>query len=718
MRNDEYRSEKEQMVNLPTQLARLHDLAYNLHWAWSSETSDLFRRLDPQRWEATNHNPIAILAGIDQEQLQTLADDAAYVADLAHAAASLDTYLAERETWFAATGVAAPKPRIAYFSMEFGLHESLPIYSGGLGVLAGDHLKSASDLGVPLVALGLFYQEGYFRQTLDQSGWQQDTNEDNNPVRLPVTPVTTADGTPVTVEVTLIDRQVRIQAWRVLVGRITLYLLDTNLPENTEEDRQLTSRLYGGEINVRIRQEIVLGIGGCRMLEALALAPDAYHMNEGHAAFLTLERARRTMEQGGLSFVEAREQIRPHLVFTTHTPVAAGHDYFSPDLMERHFSGYVGQLGVTMHELLGFGRHNPDDYREYFCMTILALKSAAYANGVSRLHGEVSRQQWRGIWPQLAEQEVPIGHVTNGVHVPSFVSTELADLYERHLGIAPGTAPADPAIWAPILQVPDAELWAVRNTSRARLLTFIQERMAEQNARHGRESRNDGFDPNALTIGFARRFATYKRAALLMRDPERLARILNNTKRPVQIVFAGKAHPRDDGGKALIQRIAQLAGDDTFRHRVLFLEGYDIGVARQLVQGVDVWLNTPQRPYEASGTSGMKAAANGALNCSTLDGWWVEAWDEAQEKGEEIGWSIGGTETFDNAEHQAYIDVESLYAILERELIPAFYERGIDGVPHGWTARMKRSIASIAPYFNTARMVREYTERYYLNAIK
>ena len=706
------------MVNLPPQLTRLHDLTYNLHWAWSSETSDLFRRLDPQRWEETNHNPITTLAGLDEERLQTLADDVAFVADLAHAAASLDSYLAETNTWFATTGVSAPKPRIAYFSMEFGLHESLPIYSGGLGVLAGDHLKSASDLGVPLVAIGIFYQEGYFHQTLDQSGWQQDTQEENTPARLPVTPVTAADGTPVSVEITLIDRQVRIQAWQVQVGRVILYLLDTNLPENSEEDRQLTSRLYGGEINVRIRQEFVLGIGGCRMLEALDLVPDAYHMNEGHAAFLTLERARRTMEQGGLSFAEAREQIRPHLVFTTHTPVAAGHDYFSPDLMERHFGAYIEQLGVSMHELLGLGRHNPDDYREYFCMTILALKSAAYANGVSRLHGEVSRQQWRGIWPELTEQAVPIGHITNGVHVPSFVSPELAALYERHLVIAPGTAPADPAAWAPILQVPDAELWAVRNTSRARLLTFIQERMNEQDARHGRHNRNDGFDPNALTIGFARRFATYKRAALLMRDPERLARILNNSRRPVQIVFAGKAHPRDDGGKALIQRIAQLAGDDTFRHRILFLEGYDIGVARQLVQGVDVWLNTPQRPYEASGTSGMKAAANGALNCSTLDGWWVEAWDEAQQKGEEIGWSIGGTETFENAEHQAYIDVESLYAILERELIPAFYERGIDGVPHGWTARMKRSIASIAPHFNTARMVREYTERYYLSAIK
>ena len=703
---------------LPPELARLHDLAYNLHWAWSDETVDLFRRLDPQRWEETNHNPIATLEGLAEGRLQTLADDPAYLADLARAAANLDAYLADGDTWFATTGVAADRPRVAYFSMEFGLHESLPIYSGGLGVLAGDHLKSASDLGVPLVAVGLFYQEGYFRQTLDGSGWQQDANEDNAPSWLPVTLVTTADGAPAAVEVALLERQVRIRAWRIQVGRITLYLLDTDLPENAEEDRQLTSRLYGGEINVRIRQEIVLGIGGCRLLELLDLAPDVYHMNEGHAAFLTFERARSTMEREGLGFAEARERIRPNLVFTTHTPVAAGHDYFSPDLMERHFGAYVEGLGISMHELLGLGRHNPDDYREYFCMTILALKSAAHANGVSRLHGEVSRQQWRGIWPDRAEADVPIGHITNGVHLPSFISSEMAELYERHLGIARGTAPAKPAVWGPILHVPDGELWAARNASRARLLTFIRDRMTEQDARHGRDHHGDGFDPNALTIGFARRFATYKRAALLLRDPNRLARILNNARRPVQIVFAGKAHPRDDGGKSLIQRIVQSAGNEPFRHRLLFLEGYDIGVARQLVQGVDVWLNTPQRPYEASGTSGMKAAANGALNCSTLDGWWVEAWDEAQERGEEIGWAIGGTETFDNAEHQAYIDVESLYALLERELVPAFYERGIDGVPYGWTARMKRSIALIAPQFNTGRMVREYTERYYLSGLK
>lgn len=706
------------MKVLPQALARLEDLACNLRWTWSHEATNLFRRLDADLWERTNHNPVAVLDALPDEQLQALAADSAFLADLARAAASLDAYLAESDTWFATTGVPADAPRIAYFSMEFGLHESLPIYSGGLGVLAGDHLKSASDLGVPLVAVGLFYADGYFRQQLDDSGWQQDVDEENTPDRLAVTPVIGSDGTPVTVEVMLQDRRTLIRAWHVRVGRVNLYLLDADLPENADEDRRITSRLYGGEIGVRIRQEIALGIGGCRFLEAIGLTPTVYHMNEGHAAFLTLERIRRAMEREGLSFDQARERLRPGFVFTTHTPVAAGHDYFSPDLMERHFGDYVGQLGLSMHDLLGLGRHNPDDYREYFCMTILALKLAGHGNGVSRLHGVVSRQQWRGLWPGVPEEEIPIDHITNGVHLPSFISEEMAGLYERHLAIAPGTAPTDPAAWEPILRVPDGELWAARGRERARLLTFVHGRIGDQNARHHRSGNGDGFDPNALTIGFARRFATYKRAALLMRDPARLERILNDPKRPVQIIFAGKAHPRDDGGKSLIQRITQLAGDEPFQHRIVFLEGYDIGVARQLVQGVDVWLNTPQRPYEASGTSGMKAAGNGALNCSTLDGWWVEAYEEAQARGGEIGWAIGSGETFDNAEHQAYVDAEALYALLERELVPAFYERGLDGVPYGWTARMKRSIAQLAPVFNTGRMVREYTERFYLPALK
>ncbi|HEY8597054.1 MAG TPA: alpha-glucan family phosphorylase [Thermomicrobiales bacterium] len=705
------------MKALPAGLERLRALAYNLHWTWHPEALALFARLDPDRWEQSNHNPIRTIDGLDDARLRALADDPAFLAELARAADGLDAYLAAPATRFTTMGGAAGGPCVAYFSMEFGLHESLPIYSGGLGVLAGDHLKSASDLGVPLVAVGLFYAAGYFRQRLDHSGWQEDGDERNVPGDLPLVPVLGPDGAPLTVEVTLEGRRALLRAWLARVGRVDLYLLDAGLPENAPEDRRITERLYGGEIGVRIRQEIALGIGGARLLEALGLGPTVYHLNEGHAAFLILELARRAMEREGLDFAAARERIGPQLVFTTHTPVAAGHDYFSPELLERHLGGYVGQLGIAPHELLGLGRHNPDDYREYFCMTILALKSATRANGVSRLHGEVSRRQWRGLWPDRAETDVPIGHITNGVHLPSFIAPEMAALYARHLGIAPGTVPAEPAAWAPVVRVPDAELWAARNASRSRLLTFIRGRSPEQAARQGGEGRHEGFDPDALTIGFARRFATYKRATLLLRDPARLARILNNTKRPVQLVFAGKAHPRDDGGKLLIQRLAQLAGDDTFRHRILFLEGYDIGVARQLVQGVDVWLNTPQRPYEASGTSGMKAAANGALNCSILDGWWAEAWEESQARGEEIGWAIGGTVTSDNAEHQAHLDAAALYDLLECELVPAFYERGLDGVPHGWTARMKRSIAAIAPRFNTARMVREYTEHCYLPAL-
>jgi starch phosphorylase len=701
---------------LPTPLAALADLAHNLRWAWNYDALDLFQRLDPDLWERTNHNPIAVLNDIAEEKLQAVAGDAEYVAAVERAAADLEAYLHD-ESWFDRTGVAKDRPQVAYFSMEFGLHESLPIYSGGLGVLAGDHLKSASDLGVPLIAVGLLYQEGYFQQQLDHSGWQQDLDENNVPDHLPIALVNGADGAPVKVRVQLLDRETAIQCWQVRVGRVQLYLLDTNLPENHEEDQRITSRLYGGEIGVRIRQEIVLGIGGYRLLEALGITPPVYHMNEGHAAFLTLEHIRRTMERQSISFAEARELVRPGLVFTTHTPVAAGHDYFSPHLMEQHLSAYVQQLGMPMHELIGLGRHNPDDYREYFCMTILALRMAARSNGVSRLHGEVSRNQWRDLWPGVAEPEIPIGHITNGVHLPSFISREMADFYERQLGLRPGTAPSDPAAWRAILQASDSELWAIRTRLRARLLDFIRERSKQQAERLGQPDIADEFDPNALTIGFARRFATYKRATLLLRDMPRLEQIVNDAKRPVQFVFAGKAHPRDDGGKLLIQRLSTLSHDAPFDRRVVFLEGYDIGVARLLVQGVDVWLNTPQRPYEASGTSGMKAAGNGVLMCSTLDGWWVEAWDEAQAKGEEIGWSIGQGETFDNAEHQAHIDAQALYALLEREIVPAFYERGLDGVPYGWTARMKRSIASISPYFNTERMVREYTERFYIPGI-
>ncbi|HEU5329298.1 MAG TPA: alpha-glucan family phosphorylase [Thermomicrobiales bacterium] len=701
------------MTALPPQLERLHDLALNLHWCWHYQAIDLFRRLAPQLWEATNHNPILLLEQIDEDALRACAEDAAYLADLEAALASLTTYLAGGQTWFDTTGLPAAQRLIAYFSMEFGLHESLPIYSGGLGVLAGDHLKSSSDLGLPLIGVGILYQDGYFRQFLDDSGWQQEGDEQNTPRRLPVTSVTAADGTPLQVSVGLPGRQVQVRAWLVRVGRVNLYLLDTNLADNTDQDRQITARLYGGDVEMRIQQEIVLGIGGYRLLEALEIDPHFCHMNEGHAAFLALERIRSLMQRKGLTFAEARDKIRPNLAFTTHTPVAAGHDYFSPDLMERYFGDYVGGIGLSMYELLGLGRHNPDDYREYFCMTIMALKLAAHSNGVSRLHGAVSRAQWKDLWPGRPVEEVPIGSITNGVHLPSFVAPAMAALYERHLGIKPGTAPTDPAVWEPILRVPDAELWAVREACRANLLAYIETRVDEQNERHHRVN-GDGFDPAALTIGFARRFATYKRASLLLRDPERLARILNRAGRPVQIIFAGKAHPRDEGGKALIQRIAGLAGDETFRHRIVFLEGYDLGVARQLVRGVDVWLNTPQRPYEASGTSGMKAAANGALNCSTLDGWWVEAWDESQRRGGAIGWAIGGTQTYDDPEYQADQDAQSLYAILEQELVPAFYERGLDGIPYGWTARMKRSIAQIAPVFNTDRMVREYAENIYL----
>ncbi|MDP9374429.1 MAG: alpha-glucan family phosphorylase [Chloroflexota bacterium] len=682
---------------LPARLARLKDVALNLRWSWHAETAALFRRLDERVWEESYHNPVLTLQWIGRDRLEAAATDPDFLAHLDRVTADLDAYLAGGGTWFDAVHGGEGLGLVAYFSMEFGLTECLPIYSGGLGVLAGDHLKSASDLGVPLVGVGLFYRRGYFRQLLDDAGWQRDADEDNDPERLPMEPARRPDGTPLTVELAFPGRPVAARVWRLRVGRVDLYLLDTDVDGNAPEDRAITARLYGGDVETRIRQEIVLGIGGHRALEALGLAPAVCHMNEGHAAFLSLERARRLMERTGLPFAEARAAAAPGLVFTTHTPVAAGHDYFPPDLMERYLGDYAGTLGLSPRDLLALGRRNPDDAGEWFCQTILALRMAGRSNGVSRLHGAVSRRMWRDLWPGLPEDEVPIGYVTNGVHLPTW----------RAAGLAGPAAP-------------DGELWAARERGRAALIRFTRDRLRAQGLRHGLSERaaaevGGRLDPAALTIGFARRFATYKRATLLLRDPARLARLLNDPARPVQVIFAGKAHPRDEGGKALIRQIVELSRQEAFGGRLVFLEGYDMAVARALVQGADVWLNNPQRPYEASGTSGMKAAANGALNVSTLDGWWVEAWEEdADDDAGAIGWAIGRGEQFEDPEQGARVEAEALYELLEREVAPAFYERGAGGVPPRWIARMRASIERIPPVFNTDRMVREYTERFYL----
>ncbi len=708
---------------LPSQLEPLRKIAYNLRWAWDHEAIELFRRLDSDLWESSGHNPVRMLGMISQSRLETAAADESFVAHMERVSRELDSYLAGEFSWFRRNYGKMETPLVAYFSAEFGLTECLSIFAGGLGVLAGDHLKSASDLGVPMVAVGLLYQQGYFRQYLNEAGWQQEAYEDNDFHNLPVQIVLRPDGSPLVIDVALAERRLFAQVWHVQVGRVPLYLLDTNVQANARpEDRDVTDQLYGGDTEMRIKQEILLGIGGYRALEALGLEPTVCHMNEGHSAFLALERVRKLMERYRLSFAEARELASPSLIFTGHTPVEAGHDYFTPEQMDRYFGNYAKELGLSRAEFLGLGRKNPADAGESFCMTVLALRLAAFSNGVSKLHGKVSRRMWQGIWPGVPLDEVPLGHVTNGVHFRSWISYETNQLYDRYLGPNWREEPAARTLWQRVESIPAEELWRTHERRRERLVAFARRRLREQLTRRGApqseiEAAEEVLDPEALTIGFARRFATYKRATLLLRNVERLKRIVTDSERPVQIIYAGKAHPRDTAGKELIRQILNLARQPEFRRRLVFLEDYDMAVTRYLVQGADVWLNTPLRPKEASGTSGMKAAANGALNMSTLDGWWDEAWrDPAFQSGQPIGWAIGRGEIYDSLDYQDQVEAEALYDLLERDVVPTFYDRGRDRLPRRWIARMKASIGILCHFFNTHRMVREYTERFYLVA--
>ncbi len=716
--------------SLPEPLKPLRVIAYNLHWAWDHDAIGLFLRLDSDLWESTGHNPVRMLGTIDQEKLNAAVEDEGFMAHLERVYRDLNDYMARKSTWFSRAYAASLAPEtipstvsekdflVAYFSAEFGVTECLSIFAGGLGILAGDHLKSSSDLGVPLVGVGLLYQQGYFRQYLNQAGWQQEAYEDNDFYNLPIHLVE-RDGAPLKISVALPGREVYAQIWLTQVGRVPLYLLDTNISENQRpEDRDITDQLYGGDQEMRMKQEILLGVGGYQALEALGMSPTIYHMNEGHSAFLALEHTRRLMEEHGLTFAEARELASASLVFTTHTPVPAGHDYFPPYLMDRYFDDYPRKLGVTRRDFLALGRRNPDDDNESFCMTILALKFAARSNGVSRLHGKVSRDMWRDLWPGVPEGEIPIEHITNGVHFPSWISRDMNHIYDRYLGPRWREVPSDSEMWQRAENLAAEELWRTHERRRERLVAFVRRRLREQLERRGAprtevEASSEVLDPEALTIGFARRFATYKRATLVFRDPNRLARIVNALGRPVQFIFAGKAHPRDDPGKALIQQIVGLARQDRFRYRLVFLEDYDMTVARYMVQGVDVWLNTPRRPREASGTSGMKAAANGVLNLSILDGWW----DEAYEPG--LGWAIGKGETVetgfrDNPEYQDQVESEALYDLLERDVVPTFYDRVSGNLPRRWIDMMKANLKHVCPFFNTNRMVREYTDHFYM----
>jgi len=701
---------------LPDILQPLLRIAYNLRWCWDHAAIDLFRRFDRDLWEESGRNPVRLLGMIDQRLLENAAKDESFLAHMNGVSEHLERYLAAKRVWYRREHSGVDGLLVAYFSAEFGITECVPIFAGGLGVLAGDHLKAASDLGLPLVGVGLLYQEGYFRQYLNAAGWQQEATEENDFHTLPIQRIADAQ-----VRVALPEGEAIAQVWRAEVGRLQLYLLDSNIPANKPEHRRITSQLYGGDLDMRIRQEILLGIGGIRALEALNIKPTVFHMNEGHSAFLGLERVARLMETEKLTFEEARLLASASMVFTTHTPVPAGHDYFPPGLMDHFFGDFQKRLGISRKEFLGLGRRNPADDNEDFCMTALALRLASYSNGVSRLHGSVSRRMWNDIWKGLPAEEVPIGYVTNGVHFRSWVSLEMNQLYDRYLGPKWREEPADKELWQGIEAIPAMELWRTHERRRERLVAFARRRLQEQlKSRAVPKSEIDEAEEvlsaDALTIGFGRRFATYKRATLLLRDAERLSRILNDAKRPVQIIYAGKAHPRDQYGKQLIQAIIDLAKRPEFRRHIVFLENYDMATARYMVQGCDVWLNTPLRPQEASGTSGMKALANGALNLSTLDGWWDEAWETGLQSGKDVGWAIGSGETYQDPGYQDQVEAEALYNLLEREVVPTFYERRSDGLPRKWVERMKSSMTRLCPEFNMHRMVMQYADEYYLAA--
>ena len=702
--------------SLPPSLERLRELAYNLRWTWDHETIALFRRLDRDLWTETGSNPVWMLGRIRQEVLQAAAEDEAFLAHLDRVCAAFDAYMApDARTWYRRHFGDFEKPFIAYFSMEYGLTECLRNYSGGLGVLSGDHLKSASDLGLPLVGVGLLYQEGYFHQYLNADGYQQQSYPLNDYANLPVQQVLKEDGTPLIIEIPIAQYRAKILVWKVQVGRVPLYLLDTNHPDNPEEIRDLTDRLYGGDRRTRIRQEIVLGIGGIQLLETLDMRPTVCHMNEGHSAFLALERIRIMMKENpGMTFWEAANICATGNVYTTHTPVPAGLERFDYGLIDEHFAYLWQELGLTREQFHDLGREHMGGF-DVFSLPVLALKVSAHANGVSQLHGAVSRTMWQWLFPQVPEDEVPIGSITNGIHIESWISGEMIGLFDRYLDPAWRKEPDNPAYWADVERIPDAELWRTHERRRERLVSFARRRLTAQLAARGApqsevEAAAEVLNPDALTIGFARRFATYKRATLLFRDKERLARIVNDPERPVQFIFAGKAHPHDHLGKELIKEIVKTAEQPEFRHAMVFLENYDINVARYLVQGVDVWLNTPRRPNEASGTSGMKVIYNGGLNASILDGWWAEAYDPS------VGWAIGAGEEYPQQEWdlQDFIEAQALYNLLEKDIIPAFYPRARDGLPREWIRRIKASMQKLAPVFNTYRMVREYSEEYYL----
>ena len=703
--------------SLPPELQPLTELANNLRWAWDRRTVELFRWVDADAWDEVGGNPVALLGEVSRDRAAALVEDAAFIAELGEVHADLRRYL-DKPRW---AQQAKPKlPRVAYFSPEFGITHVMQVYSGGLGVLAGDHLKAASDLGVDLVGVGLLYRHGYFRQHLDADGWQGERYPDLNPLGLPLTRLE-RDGAVATVEVVLADRTVACQIWKAQVGRIPLLLLDTDLPINAPEDRVVTDKLYGGDVQHRLRQEIVLGIGGMRALDVArelgelgdewqAEGAEIFHSNEGHAGFLQFERIRRMMVNEGMGLAEAIECARPAVLFTTHTPVPAGIDVFPPDLMARYFTAFAQDCGITLEQLMTLGQVHPEGSSGSFNMAVMGLRLSAAANGVSQLHGRVSRKMFSGLWPGMPSDEVPITSVTNGVHAATWVGQEMGAVYDRQL--APDWA-HNPDAWRRVGDVGDDVLWRARSRARERMVQRVRASVRTSRERRGESPgalawTDEIFDPEALTIGFARRFAEYKRGNLLLRQPDRLRALLLATDRPVQFVFAGKAHPRDELGKDIIRQLVHFSADPEIRTRFVVVEDYDMDIAAVLYQGVDVWLNNPRRPHEACGTSGEKAVLNGALHCSTMDGWWDEMFDG------ENGFAIGAAEDNPDTAQQDAADAHSLFELLEQAVVPTFYERTEGPLPRRWLSRVRHSLQTLGPRVLATRMVREYALDLYL----
>ncbi len=701
---------------IPQRIGRLHELAYNLWWAWNPDAQILYSTIDPVLWQRTEHNAVRLLAEAAPERLNALADDADYLARYDLVLSEFDRYMAAEETWYIRTFPGQQETVIAYFSAEFGLHESLPIYSGGLGILSGDHCKEASDLGLPFVGVGFLYPQGYFRQRINREGDQEALYEKLHFSQVAAVPATDQSGREIMISVLLPGRMVYAKVWRVQVGRVPLYLMDTDVEPNAPTDRTLSARLYGGDHEMRIAQEIMLGIGGVRALRALGIDAKVWHMNEGHAAFLQLERCRELINGLDVPFDVAQEIAAANAIFTTHTPVAAGNDAFDYGLVDTYLSQFWPELRLDRDAFHALG-YQQTEWGPRFSMTVLALRLSALHNGVSRLHGEVSRRMWHFLWPEIELDEVPIGSITNGVHTATWLAPRLDVLYRRYLGNHWYAKLDESSMWTCVGDIPDGELWETHRELKADLITYARERVALQRIRLGEsvaavEAAARLLDPQALTIGFARRFATYKRATLLFSDPARLQRLLSNPKRPVQIIFAGKAHPADKPGQDFIKQVYDFSRRPEFEGKVVFLEDYDMDMARHLASGCDIWLNSPIRPHEASGTSGQKASLNGLPNCSILDGWWVEGWNGSN------GWAFGEPREYQSDQTRDEADSKSLYDTLEQTVVPLYFEDGLDGIPHNWVSVMKQAIQSVAPLFSMRRMVKNYVTELYMPARK